>query len=294
MRKLLNDKLGFILGLVLGFIIFNQSEVVIDAVVESIENANIVMAQELADVNEVVVANTVNIRVDNQPDGDMIYCYGETSDEFFSFAIINEEQGIYEFYCPEMWEDAPIECESMEELNEVTGCHIYQAYGEDVELKLIEEEVSSADKELNPLGYTVVNDLLDNLSESTKELLVANEVQIIFNSDIVERQERRPGFYVSAFYNYDNNVVVMREDLPEIERSLIHELGHALDDILGLRYNDGIIDSYIEGEVTFTDNADYYNSCIEEYIAESIEYYYNGLLDESSVIYQELDYILGE
>ena len=101
---------------------------------------------------------------------------------------------------------------------------------------------------------------------------------------------------VLGYYNRVTNRIVMRQDYESIDKALIHELGHCIDNQLGLRYNDTIIDSYMNHEVSFTNanNSDYYYSNIAEYIAESIAEYYNGTLDKDTVMYQELDYILGK
>lgn len=63
-----------------------------------------------------------------QEDGDMIYDFGDVSDEYYFYIIINEEQGIYEYYFPAMHIDWPIECDSLSELQDVIICHIEQAY----------------------------------------------------------------------------------------------------------------------------------------------------------------------
>ena len=60
--------------------------------------------------------------------GNMIYTFGDISDEFYFFIFINEEQGIYEYYFPAMHADWPIECESLSELQRVVMTHIDQAY----------------------------------------------------------------------------------------------------------------------------------------------------------------------
>lgn len=60
--------------------------------------------------------------------GNMIYTFGDISDEFYFFIFINEEQGIYEYYFPAMHADWPIECDSLSELQRVVMTHIEQAY----------------------------------------------------------------------------------------------------------------------------------------------------------------------
>lgn len=60
--------------------------------------------------------------------GNMIYTFGDMSDEFYFFIFINEEQGIYEYYFPAMHADWPIECDSLSDLQHVVMTHIDQAY----------------------------------------------------------------------------------------------------------------------------------------------------------------------
>jgi hypothetical protein len=68
------------------------------------------------------------VTYEKQEDGDMIYDFGDVSDEYYFYIIINEEQGIYEYYFPAMHIDWPIECDSLEDLQSVVMCHIEQAY----------------------------------------------------------------------------------------------------------------------------------------------------------------------
>ena len=70
----------------------------------------------------------VPVVYEKQEDGDMIYDFGDVSDEYYFYIIINEEQGVYEYYFPAMHVDWPIECDSLEELQSVVMCHIDQAY----------------------------------------------------------------------------------------------------------------------------------------------------------------------
>lgn len=70
----------------------------------------------------------ITVTYEKQEDGDMIYDFGDVSDEFYFYIIINEEQGIYEYYFPAMHIDWPIVCDSLEDLQSVVMCHIEQAY----------------------------------------------------------------------------------------------------------------------------------------------------------------------
>ena len=70
----------------------------------------------------------ITVTYEKQEDGDMIYEFGDVSDDYYFYIIINEEQGIYEYYFPAMHIDWPIECDSLEDLQSVVMCHIEQAY----------------------------------------------------------------------------------------------------------------------------------------------------------------------
>ena len=96
-----------------------------DAVRESNKaNEQVVIAYEEQESEEEIVYVTY----EKQDDGDMIYDFGDVSDEYYFYIIINEEQGIYEYYFPAMHIDWPIECNSLEDLQSVVMCHIEQAY----------------------------------------------------------------------------------------------------------------------------------------------------------------------
>ena len=93
-----------------------------EQVVMAYEEEPVVAAYE--EPEEVIVPVTY----EQQEDGDMIYDFGDVSDEYYFYIIINEEQGIYEYYFPAMHIDWPIECDSLEDLQSVVMCHIEQAY----------------------------------------------------------------------------------------------------------------------------------------------------------------------
>ena len=58
----------------------------------------------------------------------MIYDFDDVSNDYYFYIIINEEQGIYEYYFPAMHIDWPIECDSLSDLQDVIMTHIDQAY----------------------------------------------------------------------------------------------------------------------------------------------------------------------
>lgn len=70
----------------------------------------------------------VPVYYEKQEDGDMIYEFGDMSNDAYFFIIINEEQGVYEYYWPAMSEDWPLEYDSLSELQDSVICHIDQEW----------------------------------------------------------------------------------------------------------------------------------------------------------------------
>ncbi len=230
------------------------------------------------------ITNEIYGLVEYQTDGDRITIYSDDSS-----ILVNYQKDLYIMWLPET-EDYEYCYNSEEEL--MNAIEKYHGHVNDDNLQYPEATT------MNPMGYNVVENELNKVEDDVLELLESSGLEIIYSSDIIEEHEERvgtsEGYMVLGYYVPNNNYIVMRGDHRSIKGALLHEIGHALDFNLGLRYNETLIDSYMEGEVEFTDNADYYYSSIEEYIAESIEYYYNDLLPKDTDIYQELDYILGE
>jgi hypothetical protein len=129
MRKLI-EKLGVVrVGFICVFAMMFICTLCIVSAIESLEDT-------IRETNEPVQTITyeeskeeiVYVTYEKQEDGDMIYDFGDVSDEYYFYIIINEEQGVYEYYFPAMHIDWPIECDSLEELQDVISCHIEQAY----------------------------------------------------------------------------------------------------------------------------------------------------------------------
>ena len=70
----------------------------------------------------------VPVTYEKQEDGDMIYEFGDVCDDAYFFIIINEEQGVYDYYWPAMSEDWPLSYDSLSELQESVICHIDQEW----------------------------------------------------------------------------------------------------------------------------------------------------------------------
>jgi hypothetical protein len=129
MRKLI-EKLGVVgVGFIVMIWIVSICTLCIVSAIESLEDT-------IRETNEPVQTITyeeseeeiVIVTREIQEDGDVIFEYGDVSDEYYFYTITNKEQGIYEYYFPAMHIDWPIECDSLEELQSVVSCHIDQAY----------------------------------------------------------------------------------------------------------------------------------------------------------------------
>lgn len=130
MRKLI-EKLGVVgVGFIVMIWIVSICTLCVVSAIESLEDT-------IRETNEPVQTITyeepeeeeiVYVTYEKQEDGDMIYDFGDVSNDYYFYIIINEEQGIYEYYFPAMHIDWPIECDSLAELQDVIMTHIDQAY----------------------------------------------------------------------------------------------------------------------------------------------------------------------
>lgn len=137
-------------------------------------------------------------------------------------------------------------------------------------------------KKLNPSNNPIIERELVKLPHPIKELLAKHNVTIKLGDILYEGK-------AGVFTTFVNNIVLDYRD-DNIEYALLHEIGHALDYILGIHREQKIISSYRRREIRY--NSEYYYSTIEEYIAESISEYYNDTLDRQSSMYRELNRIL--
>lgn len=132
MRKLI-EKLGVVgVGFIVMIWIVSICSLCTISAIESLEDTiretnEPVQAITYEETNE-VSEEIVYVTYEKQEDGDMIYDFGDVSDEYYFYIIINEEQGIYEYYYPAMHIDWPIECDSLSDLQDVIMTHIDQAY----------------------------------------------------------------------------------------------------------------------------------------------------------------------
>ena len=132
MRKLI-EKLGVVgVGFIVMIWIVSICTLCVVSAIESLEDTiretnepvQTITYEETNEVSEEIVYVTY----EKQEDGDMIYDFGDVSNDYYFYIIINEEQGIYEYYFPAMHIDWPIECDSLSELQDVIMTHIDQAY----------------------------------------------------------------------------------------------------------------------------------------------------------------------
>lgn len=141
--------------------------------------------------------------------------------------------------------------------------------------------------ELNPQNNIVIEKELNKIPSYIKKLLIDNNVELFIDEELLEGFQE--GLYTYGLYYWDLNNIVIDVNASSIEYALIHEIGHALDDILNIRTK-GIFESYLNNEIVYEN--EHFNSCIEEYIAQGIHEYYNNTLAKNSIIYKELDTIL--
>lgn len=211
---------------------------------------------------------------------------GEIIVEFsdYSYAVINHDKKEYIFQ-PSCMGDWHMEFETFEELKMAMETYFQGAEVTIQEPEKIEQDAESM--ELNPDAIASIEKELAKVPTAIKKLLIENGVEIQVQEGYGESHEEGVYTYGSYYWNY--NTIVMDASNNSIETALIHEIGHALDDFLDLR-TEKIIKSYENKEVHY--DYDYFYSCIEEYIAQSIHEYYNGNLEKNTDMYKELDRIL--
>lgn len=129
MRRLI-EKLGVVrVGFICVFAMMFICTLCIVSAIESLENtiretnesSTPTISMSYEEPEEVIVP----VYFDNEEynyNGNMIYTFGDISDEFYFNILINEEQGLY-VYC---FRDMRIEYESLAELQESVMCHIDQ------------------------------------------------------------------------------------------------------------------------------------------------------------------------
>lgn len=151
----------------------------------------------------------------------------------------------------------------------------------------LEYNQSMENAELNPDLDLTIEKELNKIPASVKNLLIENNVEIMINEGLLEGFNK--DLFTYGLYYWESNQIVMDSNASSIEYALIHEVGHALDDILHIR-TEGIYTSYFSNEIVYQN--EHFNSCIEEYVAQGIHEYYNNTLEKNSIMYKELNQIL--
>ena len=241
---------------------------------------------------EKVVTKTV-VEKEDVHTGDIVATYkksinGDIIVEFsdYSWAIINHDTQEYVFqpYCMGDWD---MTFDNFEDLKMAMATYFQDA---NVTVEKTEEMKQSPENEiLNPDKIESLEKELNKVPTKIKQLLIENGVEIHIQDGLLENYKE--GVYTYGIYTYDTNIITMDAHDFSIETALIHEIGHALDDIIGLSPSEKINESYENKEINY-DN-DHFYSELAEYVAEGVQRYYNGTLDKNTLVYQGLHEILG-
>ena len=219
-------------------------------------------------------------KYEKQPDDEIIV---EFSD--YSWAIINHKKNEYVFQ-PACMGDWDMTFDSYEDLKMAM-----ETYFQDAEVTIQEPEKitqSAESKTLNPDNIYAIEKELAKVPDAIKRLLIENDVEIYIEEGLSESFEEGKTTY--GVYFWDENKIVMDANNYSIEYALIHEIGHALDDILGID-NEKIWESYEKKEISY-DN-DHFYSEFTEYVAQGVHEYYNGTLEKNTLMYEGIHEILG-
>ncbi|MGL5715322.1 MAG: hypothetical protein ACRCX2_20055 [Paraclostridium sp.] len=150
------------------------------------------------------------------------------------------------------------------------------------------DEIINIDMGLNPEGDVTLEKELEKLPEEVKLEMMKNNVEIYIQEDLINSWEE--GYYTYGVYFWDTNAIILDAEKESIEIAFIHEVGHFLDDMHDISYDDRVRESFVEKEISYTNP--HFESSVEEYVAECINHFYNGTLDETTKIYKALDSIL--
>lgn len=203
----------------------------------------------------------------------------------YSWAIINHETNEYIFQ-PACMGDWDMTFKNFEQLKMAMETYFQ---GAEVTIQEPEQLTQSAEsKTLNPDNIYSIEKELAKVPDAVKKLLIENGVEIYIQDGLGENFKE--GVFTHGVYYWDTNKIVMNASDNSIEYALIHEIGHALDDILGID-TEKIWESYESQEIEY-DNEHYYSE-IREYVAEGVQGYYNGTLEKNTTMYNELNNILG-
>lgn len=212
---------------------------------------------------------------------------GDITIEFsdYSWVVINHETKKYIFQ-PACMGDWDMKFDNYENLKMAMETYFQDAK---VNIEKPQDTKQSAENEiLNPEKIGIIEQELNKVPAKIKQLLIDNGVEIHLQEDLGENYQE--GVYTYGIYNFDTNIITMDATENSIELALIHEIGHALDDIYNLRNDSRVIESYEEKEIDFSNP--HFESSVVEYVAECIQQFYNGNLAENTKIFDALNNIL--
>lgn len=157
-----------------------------------------------------------------------------------------------------------------------------------MDITLYPDKAPAMDAELNPEKLPELQAELDKLPTETKKELIDAGVQIYIQDDL--KTTWKEGVFTYGVYFWETNAITLDAEKESIEKATLHEVGHALDDIHDLSYNDLIKESYEEKEIGFSNP--HFESSIQEYVAECVLHFYKGDLAEDTKIFKALDSVL--
>lgn len=203
----------------------------------------------------------------------------------YSWAIINHKEKEYVFQ-PACMGDWDMTFDTFKELKMAMTTYFE---GANVEIQKPEKiKQTKETKILNPDKIPAIEKELAKIPDAVKRLLIANEVTIEIKEGHGEQMDSDS--YTYGTYYWDENKIIMDAKNSSVEDALIHEIGHALDDIIGIE-TEKIWESYENQEIKY-ENEHFYSE-IREYVAQGIHEYYNGTLEKNTTMYKELNAILG-
>lgn len=157
-----------------------------------------------------------------------------------------------------------------------------------IDITVYPDKTPKMDKQLNPEGVPELQKELDKLPAETKKELLDAGVEIYIQDGL--KTSWKKGVETYGVYFWKSNGITLDAEKESIEKATLHEVGHALDDIHDLSYNDLIKESYEEREIGFRNP--HFESSIQEYVAECVLHFYKGDLAEDTKIYKALDSVL--
>ena len=138
---------------------------------------------------------------------------------------------------------------------------------------------------INATGDDRIDIQLNRLPYRLREELTKEGIKIQFLEGL---NDMYSGEICWGQYTYDDNLIELDSNNESITRSCMHEIGHSIEDIHDevLRSAD-FVNSWISDEVYLEE--DYMREYDNEYWAETFQMYFDGELDQNTVIYKIID-----